>query len=79
MLGHSGGRGYSVRAACYANVVLRWQGGRTPLHMAALHGHFEAAQLLLYMGADVAATDQVRRMLLLLHARRAHALLQSVQ
>lgn len=31
--------------------------GRTPLHQCAIHGHIEAAKLLLSAGADVKSTD----------------------
>ncbi len=46
-------------AATAVDARTRGQDGMTPLHSAALHGKFQAVQLLLDSGADPDAQDQV--------------------
>jgi ankyrin repeat protein len=38
----------------------RAQGGKTPLHHAAIHGHMEVVRLLLERGANLEAKGDVR-------------------
>ena len=40
--------------------ALRWQDGRTPLHVAGHVGHLAVARTLLEAGADKEAKDKVR-------------------
>ena len=50
----------------------RYEGGRTPLHIAAIKGHTEVANALLEAGAEVDATDDDGRTPLHLAAKTSH-------
>lgn len=50
---------YAIK--CEANINCKSESGRTPLHIAALKGNFDAVIVLLGAGADPKALDANRR------------------
>ena len=46
--------------APFSPLLTPLQDGRTPLHLATVHGNLSAVKALLEMGGDPNATDQVR-------------------